>query len=400
MAAPPVSPYTFAELRTPRDYATNKAALYQNLIDAGHSSATSWEDGSTPSALVEIEGRALTNFQQAKKNILESGFNEWAEGEALREHAFQVYGNDFREGRRTIARLLLTDTGAGPFKFDPASTAFSVGKGGLLFEGIPDPNVANPPQVEIPLNGSAYVYVQAEDAGAEYNVAVGRVDTFARGILPGVTVTNPSDWLRAPGAVQGANPEGDDSVKRRNRAQWGTLGTGSPLKAYEKWVRDADVQITRVETFRNVDLLDPGTVTIIVAGDAGALPPNVILAAQNAVAPGQVGGDRIPETARAVVTSAVNLTIPVGGTIFVPGEYNTTDFQLRVQANVRAFEKAMRIGARVSRERLLGAALYVAGLDPSVIVDVGDDFFPTADVALLYYQVAVFDLSGLNFVSV
>lgn len=395
-----ISPYTFADLRTPKSRATNKLAIYQDMVDQGFASVQSWEDGTVPSALIETEAGAITNYQQATQVVLDSGFNEWAQGEALTEHSRQIYANERRAGKRTILRLLLTDGGAGPFTFDPASTSFSVGKGGLLFDGIPDPTGAVVGSLTLPLNGSVRVYATAAEPGIAYNVAVGRVDTFARGILPGVSVTNPSDALTAPGTVPGADPEGDGSLKPRNRSQWGTLGTGSPKLAYEKWVRDSDVAITRVETFRNIDLLDPGTVTVLIAGDAGGLPPAVVLTAQNAVASAQIGGVRIPETARCVVSSAVNRTIAVSGTVYVPGEYNTVAFQTQVQANVRALEKAHRIGAKHSRARLLEAVCFVAGLDPNVIVTVSEDFTPLKDTQLLYYEVAQYDLTLLLFVSV
>ena len=397
-----ISPYTFADLQTPRDRATVKLSLYQDMMDQGFASVQSWEDGTVPSALIETEAGAIANFELARREELHSGLNEWATGDALTEHSRQVYGNERRDGKRTIMRLLLTDGGAGPFTFDPSSTSFSVGKGGLLYDGIPNPTLAPgvSSQLTLPLNGSVHVYVSAAKEGIAYNVAVGRVDTFARGVLPGVSVSNPSDALTAPGTVPGADPEGDGSLKPRNRAQWGTLGTGSPRPAYEKWARDSDVAITRVETFRNIDLLDPGTVTVLIAGDAGALPPAVVLTAQNAIAAGQIGGVRIPETARCVVSSAVNVTIPVTGTVYVPGEYNTTAFQTKVFANVRTLEKGYRIGAKISAARLKEAVCFIAGLDPNVIVTVSEDFAPAKDVQQIYYTVAQFDLSGLLFVSV
>lgn len=397
-----ISPYSFADLRAPRPAPVVKRAVYQDLIDQGFPAEVSWEDGTVPSALIETEARALANFEQARKVTLDSGFNEWAVGDALTEHSRQVYLNGRRPGRRAVMRLTLTDGGAGPFTFDPTSVSWSVGAGGLLFDGIQPPPGAReaPGLVTLPLNGSVKIWVQAAEPGAAYNVGVGRVDTPARGVLPGVTATNPADALSAPGATPGADAEVDLSLRARNRAQWATLGTGSPRAAYEKRARDADVLITRVEVFRNVDPLDPGCVTVVIAGDAGALPPQVVLAAQNALAPNQVGGDFLPETARVVVSSAVNISVPVSGTLFVPGDYNTPAFQAQVAANLLALEKAYRIGAKLSAGRLKGAAVYVAGLDPGVVVTVSDDFVPGRDVQLPYYGVGVLDISALRFVSV
>ena len=399
MATPQVSPYTFADLRTPLSVAVNKSNLYAQLVANGFTAALSWEDASVPSALVEIDADALTNFQQATQAVLYSGFNEWASGDALVEHSRQVYNNTKRTGTRAIMRVRLTDGGAGPFTIDPTAISVSVGEGGLTYDGVLDPTGATGSQLVLPLNGSVLVYVQATAVGAEYNVAAGTVDSFARGVLPGVRVTNPTDALSAPWTIQCADVEQYPSLHARNRTQWGTLGVGSPTIAYENWVRGADVSITRVAVYTNVDMLDPGTVTVLIAGSAGALGPTIVLAAQQAVAPALVGGSKIPETARALVASAANNVIPVVANLYVQAEYNTAAFHQQVFDAVDAFESALAIGAKISWERLQEVILSPAGTSAGIITD-ADWFSPAADVAQAYYQVAIFDLTQVNFISV
>lgn len=386
--------YTFTELRTPKDQATNKKRLYEDLVAVGFSGAFSWEDGTPPSALVEIEAGALTEQQGVAKAILDSGFNEWASGDALTEHARQVYDHERLAGRRTRGGIQLTDTGAGPFNGnDPAAFSFSAGEGGLLFNGVAGP------KFDIPLNRSVVILVEAETEGGEYNVSAGAIDTFVRNVLPGVIVTNLPNWLQVPGAVVGSSGESDSALRKRDRVKWGTLGRGSPQSAYEEWVRSVDPAITRVEVFTNLDLLDPGVVTILIAGDSGGLPALTVQSAQSAVAPAQIGGDNIPETARAVVSSAVNNIVPVSGTLYVQAEYNTPEFRQLILSNLKAFEKALAIGAKISWERLLQVTTSVAGLDPNIISDV-TGFSPSSDVIQNYWQVAVLDASGLVLVSV
>lgn len=399
MATPQVSPFTFADLRTPLSVAVNKTNLYNQLSANGFTAALSWEDTSVPSALVEIDADALTNFQQATQAVLYSGFSEWATGDALAEHSRQVYNNQKRTGTRAIMRVRLTDGGAGPFTIDPTAISVSVGDGGLTFDGVLDPTGATGNQINLPLNGSASIYVQATAVGAAYNVAAGTIDTLARGVLPGVSVTNPPDALSAPGSVQGADVEKDDALRARNRTQWGTLGMGSPPIAYENWVRGADVSITRVAVYTNVDMLDPGTVTILIAGSAGALGPTAVLAAQNAVAPATIGGSKIPETARAIVASAVNNVVPVIANLYVQAEYNTTAFHLLVFDAVDAFESALVIGGKISWARLQEVVLSPAGTSAGIITD-ADWLSPLTDQIQAYYQVAIFDLTQLVFISV
>lgn len=401
-------PTTFAELRTPKTNAQNKAQLYADLISIGVAGVWSWDSGSVPSALVEIDARALTDYQNATKIVAEGGLNSTATGDALTLHAKEVYENDRVPGRYTIARLLLVDSAfAGPFTFSAESTSFSVGKGGLLYHGTGG-------QVKLTQGGSVYIDVISDGTGAQYaQVAVNAINYFARGVLPGVDVTNDATWLTGTTAQVGTSDESDDRLRARNAAQWGTLSawmrlggfgaqgataSGVPATGYRKWALDADPSVTRVSVYSNLELLDPGHVDVIIAGDGGAVPPGTVLNVQNAIAPAQIGGTRIPETARCVVTSAQNVTINVSGTLYVQREYNTPAFQAQIASDVAAYAAQLPIGGLVSWERLLEVATYRAGLSAGVIVDV-QNFLPQTDRQLLYYQVAQISLS-LSYVSV
>ncbi len=394
-----ISPYTFADLKTPKTPAVNKASILQNLVDKGITAALSWVGESVPNMLVETEADATSNFQFAQQQILLSRFNRWATGEAHTEHSLQVYNNTALEGARLIGRIQLTDTGAGPWQITPASISASVGIGGLQFDGRDDPTGLLTSPITLPKNGSCYVYVQAPEIGAKYNVNVGAINTLARGGLPGVTVTNPSDWLTAAGTVQGSDQESEDQLRARNTAKWGTLGVGSPASAYENWIRSVSPLIKRVKILSNLDMLDPGTVTALIAGDAGAVSPDIVLAVQNLIAPTQIGGGKIPETARFVCASAVNRTIPISASLYVPGALNTPAFLALIQADIAAYQASLDIGPRLSWERVLQVTTNVAGLDPKPIVD-EDWNAPVDDTLCAYNEVVVFDVSGIALVSV
>lgn len=401
-------PATFAELRTPKSNAQNKTRLLGDLVSIGVQGVWSWDSGSVPSALVEIEARALTDYQAATKIVAEGGLNSTATGDALTLHAREVYENDRVPGRFTVARLLLTDAAfAGPFTFGAESCSFSVGQGGLLYHGTGGSRT-------LPQGGSIYLDVISDAPGAQYaQVAVNAITFFARGVLPGVTVTNDATWLTGAGAQAGTSDESDERLRQRNAAQWGTLpalmqagGTGPqgatasgvPAMGYKKWALDADPTVTRVAVHSNLDMLDPGRVDVILAGSAGAVPPGTVLAVQNAIAPSQIGGARIPETARCVASSAANVTVNVSGTIYVQREYNTAAFQAQIASDVGAYAASLDIGAYVSWERLLEVVIYRAGLSPGVIVDV-QNFSPSADLQLAFNQVAQIALA-LTLVSV
>ena len=387
---------SMVSLLNPPTYEEVKGGLVQLLYDSGIIGVLNWQTGSVPNALLETEAHTVYQWLQDQTVVVAQGLNSIATGEPLTSLSYEVYQNDRGTGKITIGTLQLTDTaGAGPFQFNGLQVSFRNGLNGtLVYNGT---NVV----YNLPQNGSVNVTVQSAAPGAVYaQVGIGAINTWARGGLPGVSVRNTSSWLTGAAAQAGTDDESDDALRQRNAAQWATLGVGSPPPAYLKWAKDADpTAITRANVLTDLFLLDPGRVDVIIAGAGGAVSPSVVLAAQNNIAPLQVGGTRIPTTARAVVTSAVNHTVTVSGTIFVQREYNTSAFQGVIAANVASWAAAQPIGGIISWERLLGVILLPAGVRAGVITNVSN-FLPSEDVVLDFDEVAVFDISGLVYVSV
>lgn len=402
-------PVTFADLTTPKTVAENKLILLQQLAAVGFG-ALSWATGSVQSGLVEIQASALTDFQTGEKLIAEGGFNSTAagidtidqsteEGRALVANlgdsltllSDEVYDNQRQTGLPTIGVLTLTDAaGAGPYTFGATSTSFSIGPGGLLYDGVQD-YLTGSSSVTIPLLGSRQILVQSQSVGTAYAQAgVGTINYFARGTIPGVTVTNASNWLTLAGTQQGADVETDARLRTRNTSRWATLGAGSPEASYVYWALTADQQVTRVAVFTNLTIFDPGVVYVILAGSAGAVSGAVVLAVQNYIAPNQTGGLRIPKTARCVVVSAVNYSYTMSVTISIQAAYNTTSFKASLEAGVTAYFAALDIGSFISIERVIEVLLYPAGYSPGVIVDLEiTSPSPAVDVQLAYNEVAV-----------
>ncbi|WP_434127504.1 hypothetical protein, partial [Enterococcus faecium] len=77
----------------------------------------------------------------------------------------------------------------------------------------------------------------------------------------------------------------------------------------------------------------------------------------------------IPETARAVVSSALGNGVAVIATLYVQATFNTPAFQTTVLANLQAYFADLPIGALVSRERIIEVLLYPAGTSSGVITD-------------------------------
>jgi hypothetical protein len=387
---------SMVSLLNPPTYQEVKASLVQSLYDAGIIGVLNWQTGSVPNALLETEAHAVYQWLQDQTIVVAQGLNSIATGESLTSLSYEVYQNVRGVGKITIGQIQLTDTaGAGPFQFNGTQVSFRNGlNGDLVYNGTAA-------TYTLPQNGSVLVTVQSAGPGAVYaQVGVGAINTWARGGLPGVSVTNTSTWLTGATAQAGTDDESDDALRQRNADQWATLGVGSPPPAYAKWAKDADpTAITRVNVLTDLFLLDPGRVDVIIAGAGGAVSPSVVLAAQNNIAPLQVGGTRIPTTARAVVTSATNRTITVSGIIYVQREYNTSAFQSTIALNVGQWAAAQPIGGVISWERLLGVILLPAGVQAGIITNVSN-FLPEADVLLAFDEVAVFDITGLVYVSV
>ena len=410
---PTIVPVSFADLTTPLEPAVNKVDLLLQLAALGFP-ALSWETGSVPSGLVEIQANSLTKFQENQAQIAESGLNETAFGEGLTIHAAQVYDNTRQPGLFTIGYVTLTDSGnAGPFTFSATGTSFSRGPGGLLFNGLVDAETGST-TVTIPQGGSRNVVVQATSVGAAYNVAPGSINFFARGVLPGVTTTNPTDWLTKYASGQaGTNEETDDQLRDRDRSKWGTLGTGSPERAYRYWAATASQSVKKVAVFTNLDMFDSGRVDVFIAGNSGSVGPAVVAAVQNYIAPQlvggslipetakcvvssavqnyiapqQVGGSLIPETAKCVVSSAVQVNVNVTATIFVQAAYNTAAFAAQIDDALLTYFQALDIGAFISTDRVAQVMLSPAGLSPGIIV-AATVTSPLLNVQLAYNEVA------------
>lgn len=388
--------FTISQLTNPPEYDAVKTDVYTRLAAAGFTSIQSFAPESLPVAMVETEAQNLDQVNRVAAFITESAYNDTAEDDALTELAREVYQNDRQGGVYAVHQIELTDHGQGPFVFDPTTISVATGIGGKVFEGIAAGGVST---LVLPKNGTVLMYVKAEAIGSAYNVAAGTITTFIRGPLAGVTLTNLSGSQAALYSAVGVDGESDPSLRQRDRTQWGLL---SQFKAstvvqsgYEKMARDSSPQITRVRIATNLDLQDPGTVNIIVAGDAGAVSPAVVAAAQVFIAPQQTGGAKIPETAKAVVSSAVNLPVTVAGTVIVDPAYNNQNFLDQINANLTTWFKSFLIGGgklgKVSYDRIVGIVMLPAGNSNTTIYD-GTNITVNGgidDLPLAYYQVPV-----------
>lgn len=390
-------PFTVAQLLNPPTYDEVKTTVFDRLEAAGFTAIRSYAPESLPIGLVETESQTLDQENQAGAFVVKSGYNSLAEKDALDELSHELYDDERNPGTQAQGFVTLSDPRSqGPFTLSPLSVSFSRGVGGLVYNGV-NPNGVDP--LVLPKGGSVNVYVQAEAVGSDYNAGVGEINTFTRGRLTGVVATNPAGWQSGIFGVSGTNPEEDPSLRARNTTKWGTLSQFKPTtmvqSGYENAARNASNQVTRVRVVTNADLTDPGKVDVIIAGDAGALSVGVVATVQIALAPLQLGGPNIAETAKCVVTSAVNLAVTVAGIVTVDAVFNTPAFLAQINIDLATWFKSFLIGGgklgRVSYERILGIVSFRAGLTNNVVLDATNVTVNggTSDLPIAFNQVPV-----------
>jgi len=370
-------PVSYSDLLIAPTYDAVKLEILQGIA-AENPPIFSWETGSVPSGLVEIQAGAKTDYLAAQVVVVQGGQNSTATGDALTVQSDQVYDNQRELGTYTVGYVTLTDTGnSGSYTFAATSLQLSAGANSTLQYTGQYAAATGLVSVTLPRGGSVDVIVQAQGVGATYaQIGIGALNFFVSGFKPGVSARNPSDWLtKYSGSQQGTDDESDVTLRARNLAKW-DAGVGSPERVYRQWAIDATSgnasaadRVTRCNVYTGSNIFDPGTIQVVIASSTGGVSGGVVTQVQDYIAPMQTGGFRIPETAKAIVSSATPINVAVIATLKVQSTYNTAAFQAQVVANVRAYFSDLPIGGTVSAERVIEVLLYPAGVSAGVIVD-------------------------------
>jgi uncharacterized phage protein gp47/JayE len=114
------------------------------------------------------------------------------------------------------------------------------------------------------------VPVEAEFAGAKYNVGAGQINQLVT-VIPGVDyVTNAADWITR----EGTDDETDDELRARVKAKWTQLSVGGGRDAYIAWAQEVPgVVVVQVDDNQP---RGQGTVDVIITGTAG-LPSQALI---------------------------------------------------------------------------------------------------------------------------
>lgn len=399
-------PVSLTDVTTATAYDAVKLEILQGIA-AENPPIFSWESGSVPSSLVEIQAGAKTDYLAAQIVVVRGGQNSTASGDALTVQSDQVYDNQRVLGTYTTGYVTLTDVGSGgPYTFDATSLQLSAGaNSSLQYRGL-YAAVTGLTSTTLPRGGSVDVVVQAQDVGATYaQIGTGTLNFFVLGRIPGVSVRNPPDWLTKYDGQSGTDDEADTALRARNLANW-EVPAGSSADDYKTWAVDATAsnvaaadRVTRCNVYTGSNIFDPGLVQVVIASSSGAVGGSVVTQVQDYIAPEKVGGFRVPETVKAVVSSAFTINVAVIATIKVQSTFNTAAFQAQVVANVQAYFADLPIGGLVSAERVIEVLLYQAGVGAGIIVD-ATVVSPGSDLQFGPLQVPVPSPITLTFVSV
>ena len=342
-----------------RDLLTPKGrdAIVQELIDLLRERGfpiTDWHPGGVGRTILEVDAAALEDLYALVPAIAAGGYLSTAQGPWLNLLVESAYGLQRYPATFARGRVVLTaEPGFGPYTLEP----------GDLWLGTPDGlRYHNTAGGILPMGGILEVAVQAESPGARYNVPAGAI-TVLHTPLPGVSVTNPPDWLLEAAREE----EADEELRRRARLRWASLGTGATRAAYEFWALNANPAVTKVR------ILDDhprgqGTVDVVIWGEGG-LGASVVSAVDAYIQ------ERRPLTANVLVYSATPRTVDVEATVYVRAGY-LSQAQAAVAAELAALQRVTPIGGILYRSALI-EALFARPYVVNVVLAQ-----PTGDVVL------------------
>lgn len=372
-----------------------------SILDALGFPATSWQSGSIQRTLLEMHAELYEEISLVVTDIAKAGFNPTSTGGWLTLLADSHYDNQRGEGVKTRGRCRVTDAQTtGPHTIDEGEIVVADAAGHRYrCTGVNvDPAFALPTV----LNAGGFVDLifEAELVGSAYNIANGEITIVVEG-PPGITVNNPDPGSGSWRTQEGADPETDAALQRRDQTKWATLTKAPPADAYEFWARAADQSVTRVY-IDDENPRGPGTLDVYIAGADGALtgpdttPDTVAYIVRQYIEDGRraINDD-------VLVVSAVDSEVTITGTVYCLPSADLDDIEAKVGAAITEYFKSVPIGGVRSDSVSIGAfllgGLYAAIFSVTGVVNVALSA-PLADVVLANNEVAIPDLPlGLTF---
>ena len=204
-------------------------------------------------------------------------------------------------------------------------------------------------------DGETYVDVpvEAEYAGARYNVGTGYITELETPLVGIGSVSNRSDWI----TTEGRDAELDEAYRTRGDNRWPQLSRGATADAYRGWALDAGASGVTVD---DQHPRGPGTVDVVITGPSGM--PSAALVDQ---VQAYIDDGRRPQCADVLVMAPTE--VEISGSLLVTAHPDTDDDRLEeMQAEAEARIEAFFYGAAAGE--LAAGEAAVSALGP------GDDF--------------------------
>ncbi|TFU25647.1 baseplate J/gp47 family protein [Thermus tengchongensis] len=324
---------TLDELIRPRTRDEIRQALLDELARQGFP-LTDFVPGSVARHVaVETPALGLEDLWQTIVAIARGGYLSTASGPWLDLLAEEFFAVQRKPATYAQGRVRLTASpGFGPYAIAPGDLWVGTADG-LLFNNITGGTLTPGGQLDLE--------VRAESPGARYNVPAGAIQILHTP-LPGVSVTNPAEWL----IVAGADEETDDDLRKRCRARWAELGGGATRHAYEYWALTAHPSVTKVRVLDDHPR-GQGTVDVVIWGEGG-LGADVVSQVNDYIQA------RRPLTANVLVYSATPRTVNVQAAIAVAAGHMAAA-QAAVADELNALQRETPIGGILYRSRVIEA---------------------------------------------
>jgi uncharacterized phage protein gp47/JayE len=357
-------PVTFDDLIKPAGAEGVRAFLYR-LLEAGDFPVSSWQPGSVPRRIVESLGVIGQDTLTLIANLGRGGYLESATGAWLTLLARSFYLVERHAPVFARGIVVLADAaGNGPTVIAPRSL-WATSTSGRRFQNVDGGT--------LPKNGTLPLTWEAESPGSLWNVPANTLNRLSTP-LPGVTAINPPlevgklAWL----SQSGTDEEPDEALRKRCRARWPELGTGTTALVYEAWARTASDEITRLRVFEDAPF--NGQVRIVAASAAGTLPPDAQQAVRDYIAP------RRTLTVPVSVDSATDVLVSVRATLYVKAAY-FADARTAVLDALTAYQATLDIGSPIYRAQLIEELMSPEGAINAVLIEPAVDT-PIAQTAI------------------
>lgn len=356
---------TYADLIVPESQADIKQRTL-DLAAVAELPVTSWEAFSFAPVIVEVFSEIAADIWLSVARLARGLVLEFAEEAWLTLLMRSQFDDDRLAPVATEGVVTLTDAGGGPHVITAGTVRVSDGTR----------TFRNTTGGTIPLNGSLDVAFKAEAVGAAYNLPNGTITTMVT-TLPTVTCSNPAigstgTWI----TTLGADVESDVNARRRMRAKWGTLSTGSPASAYLYWALST-VGVTRARVDdANPD--GPGSLRVYI-DNAG-----VVSTLQSYL------NGKIPSGTRATAVAATSQTVDIPGVVTVSSSSTVAAAQAAVIASLTALANEIDIGGVVREAEVIERIMASSGVLDFVM---GSSWAGTPNIQLTSSAIVQFALS-------